>query len=74
MDWTDGTQFPWWVWLANTGAVCDVVNDVVVAVELEVSRCRKCVLVHSLWGDFRLSPHGGTGEMQIYPAPARYDR
>ena len=54
VDWTDGSHFPWWVWLAHTGVVRDVVNDGVISVELEVSRGNKCVLVHSMRGDFRL--------------------
>ena len=73
MDWTNGSQFPWWVWLANTGAVRDVVNDGVIVVDLEVSRGNKCILVHSLRGVFRLWERAGTGKMQVFPTPARYD-
>ena len=73
VDWTDGSQFPWWVWLANTGAVRDVVNDGVIGVELEVSRGKKCVLVRSVQGHFRLSPGGGKKNMHVSPQPPRYD-
>jgi hypothetical protein len=26
-DWSCGAHFPWWVWVANTGAVRDAVGD-----------------------------------------------
>ena len=71
-DWSDGSQFPWWVWLANTGAIRDVVNDGVAGVELEVADGNKCVVVHSVHGDFRLSAR--RRKMVINPMPPKYDR
>ena len=66
-------MFPWWVWLANTGVLRDVVNDGVAGVELEVADGNKCVLVHSVRGDYRLSQHPTNGKMVIVPTPPRYD-
>ena len=37
VDWSDGSHFPWWVWLANTGVLRDVVNAGVSRVELGVA-------------------------------------
>ena len=50
VNWSDGSHFPWWVWIANTGALRDVVNDGVAGVELEVANGKKCVVVHSVGG------------------------
>ena len=72
VDWSDGRFFPWWVWLANTGAVRDVVNDGVTGVELEVANGNKCVVVHSVRGGFRASC-AASGKMIITPTPPRYD-
>ena len=71
VSWSDGSLFPWWVWLANTGLVRDVVNDGVEGVELEVRDGNKCVVVHSVQGDFRMSCK--SGKMIITPSPPRYD-
>ena len=73
VDWSDGSHFPWWVWLANVGVLRDVVNDGVAAVELEVDNGKKSVVVHSVGGDFRLSMHAQTSKMVITPTPPRYD-
>ena len=73
VDWSDGSHFPWWVWLANTGLWHDVVNDGVAGVELEVAGGNKCVLVHSVRGDFRPSVNPQNGKMVITPTPPRYD-
>ena len=73
VDWSDGSHFPWWVWLANTGVLRDVVNDGVAGVELEVLDGNKCVIVHSVRGNFRLSEHPQNGKMVIRPTPPRYD-
>ena len=73
-DWSDGSRFPWWVWLANTGHLRGVVNDGVAGVELEVLGGNKCVLVHSVAGDFRLSAHPRDGKMVITTPPPNYDR
>ena len=61
------------MWLANTGVVREVVNDGVTSVELEVYRGKKCVLVHSVNGHFRLSGKAGTRKMHVDPWPAGYD-
>ena len=74
VDWSDGSHFPRWVWLANTGALRDVVNDGVAGVELEVADGKKCVVVHSVRGEFRLSAERQTSKMIIRPPPRRYDR
>ena len=55
MDWSDSSHSPWWVWLANTGVLRDVVNAGVSGVELEVAHGNKCVVVHSVGGVYRLS-------------------
>ena len=73
VDWSDGSHFPWWVWLANTGVLRDVVNDGVTGVELEVADGNKCVVLHSVRGDFRLSLHPQNGRIVIMPTPPRYD-
>ena len=65
VDWSDGSHFPWWVWLANTGAVREVVNEGVIAVELEVADGNKCVVVHSVQGTFRLYRQARSGKMII---------
>ena len=76
VDWSDGRLFPWWVWLANTGAVRDVVNDGVKRVELVVVDGNKSVVVHSLGGKYCLRPAGRKGAMVIDldPESPRYDR
>ena len=73
VDWSDGSHFPWWVWLANTGALRDVVNDGIAGVELEVLDGNKCVIVHSVGGTFRLSQGPQNGKMVIKPTPPKYD-
>jgi hypothetical protein len=73
VDWSDGSHFPWWVWLANTGVLRDVVNDGVAGVELEVVDGNKCVIVHSVGGSFRLSQGPQNGKMVIRPTPPSYD-
>ena len=73
VGWSDGSHFPWWVWLANTGALRDVVNDGVAGVELEVADGNKCVVVHRVRGDFRLSVHPQNGTVVIGPTPPTYD-
>ena len=50
VDWSDGAEFPWWVWMANTGVLRDIVNEGVLAVELEVHHGEASVLVHSVGG------------------------
>ena len=64
VDWCDGSHFPWWVWLANTGVWRDVVNEGVISVEVEVAKGSKCVIVRSLLGESRLSANPRTGKME----------
>jgi hypothetical protein len=73
VNWSDGALFPWWVWLANTGKLRDVVNEGVKTVQLEVAAGKKSVVVHSVRGIFRLSPHPDYGTMFFHPRPPRYD-
>ena len=51
VNWDDGSQFPWWVWLANKGALRDVVNAGVRGVELLVAQGLIYVLVRSMGGN-----------------------
>ena len=59
-DWSDGSRFPGWVWLAHIGVSRKVVNEGVRAVRLEVADGHKCVVVQSVRGEFKLfaNPHG----------------
>ena len=59
VNWSEGIQFPWWVWLANTGILRDVVGDGVDAVELSVIGGRKYVVVHSINKTWWLYDRGG---------------
>ena len=72
VDWSDGSHDPWWVWLANTGTLRDVVNDGVAGIELEVADGKKCVVVHSVRGVSRLSQDLARITMVIIPTPRRY--
>ena len=49
------------------------VNGAVAGVELEVADGNKCVVVHSVRGDCRLSTHPMNGKMVIVPTPPRCD-
>ena len=55
VDWSDGEHFPWWVWLANTGKLSDVVNTGIWRVEVQLAHGNKQVVVHSVGGVYRLS-------------------
>ena len=71
MDWSDGSHFLWWVWLANTGVLSDVVNAGVSGVELEVADGNKCMVQDSVRGEFKLWEQNG--KMVITPTPPRYN-
>ena len=72
-DWSDGSQFPWWVWLANhAGSFRSIVNEGVTRVELEVADGWKSVVVHSARQVSRVYL-SETGKMIIHPPPSRYD-
>ena len=73
VDWSDGKHFLWWVWLANTGVLRDVVNEEVARIELEVAHGKKCVVVHHVTGEFRLPQGVGRSTVVIRPPPRRYD-
>ncbi len=73
VDWSDGSIFPWWVWLANTGKVHDVVNDGISRVEVSVMGGLKCVVVHSVGGRFELYSKAN-GDMACRPKPQKYAR
>ena len=73
VDWSNGQRFPWWVWLANTGILRDVVNEGVRAVELVVQRGVKSVVVTSVSDRFWLSFHPTNGKLQVWPMPHKCD-
>ena len=73
VDWSDGVSFPWWVWLANTGVLRDVVNEGVRAVELEVKSGVKSVVVHTVRDSFWLSADPTHGKLQVWPVPRKCD-
>ena len=73
VDWSNGVSFPWWVWLANTGVLRDVVNEGVRAVEVEVKRGVKSVVVTSVRGSFWLSADPTYGKLQVWPVPRKCD-
>ena len=73
VDWSDGALFPWWVWLANTGTLRDVVNNGVRSVHLEVRNGEKSVVVRSVAGEFRLWQDARYGKLVVTPTPRKYD-
>lgn len=50
VDWSDGSTFPWWLWLANTGKVRDIVDKGVTSVEVHIRTGSKSILVHTRAG------------------------
>ena len=73
IDWADGDVFPWWVWLANTGRVRDVVSHGVLEIHLEFSAHCKAFVVHSDAGEFRLYSRGEEERLGIKPVPPKFD-
>ena len=72
VDWSDGQQFPWWLWLANTGKIRDVANDGISHVRLSVSNGFKCVVVDSVRGTYYISMGYSDGKMIVRDAPRMY--
>ena len=72
LDWSNGEDFPWWVWLANTGQMRKVANDGISRVRLKVSGGFRCVIVDSLRGTYRSSADQ-YGKPFVDPPPRRYD-
>ena len=68
---SDGTHFPWWVWLANTGTIRDVANDGISSVRLQASAGFKCVVVDSVRGSYCISLSRG-GKMTVTETPRLY--
>ena len=64
VDWTDGAEFPWRVWLANTGDFRTVVEHGVRAIELQVLNGEASVLVHNMRQTFKITERGN-GAMHI---------
>ena len=73
VDWSNGQSFPWWVWMANTGTLRDVVNEGVSTVEVEVKRGVKSVVVTSKRGRFWHSAGPAYGKLRVWPVPRKYD-
>ena len=72
LDWSNGEDFPWWVWLANTGRMRDVSNDGITSVRVRVENNFRCVIVYSLGGIYTISA-GSNGRPLVHPQPRRYD-
>ena len=72
LDWSNGEDFPWWVWLANTGWMRDVSNDGIRGVRLKVEGNVRCVIVDSLRGIYTISADS-YGRPLVHPPPRRYD-
>ena len=71
---SDGQEFAWWVWLANTGKIRDLANDGIYNVRLEVVGGSKCVVVHSVRGWYYISPRPGDGKMMVAGPPTSVQR
>ena len=52
-DWSDGKQFPWWLALGNSETLKPIVNSGITAVEVNVSKGTKCILVNTVGGIFK---------------------
>ena len=72
LDWSNGEDFPWWVWLANTGWMRDVSNDGITGVRLKVEGNVRCVIVDSVRGTYRISADHN-GKPIVNPPPPLYD-
>ena len=72
IDWRDGQEFPWGVWLANTGQIRDLSNDGIYSVRLEVRSGLRRVVVHSVGGRYYISHRIPDGKMLVVPAPRLY--
>ena len=72
LDWRNGEDFPWWVWLANVGWMRDVSNDGITGVRVRVADGFRCVIVYSLRGIYTISADSN-GRPLVHPHPRRYD-
>ena len=72
IDWSDGKEFPWWVWLANTGKVRDVANAGISNVRPQATGGFKCVVVDSVRGSYYISPRARDGKMLVTDTPRLY--
>ena len=50
VDWRSGEHFPWWVWLANTGAIRDAVGGGIFSFRVRVTNKKVLIGVHSTNG------------------------
>ena len=73
IQWAEGEVFPWWLWLANTGRVRDVVSQGVLAITLDVTAGFNEIIVRSDAGEFRISAKGDAKRMGIKPVPPKFD-
>ena len=65
VDITSGDHFPWWLWLANTGAINTVVDNGVFSIHVSTSGVEPCTLVTSSGGAFRVFSSGRRQRMLI---------
>ena len=72
LEWSNGEDFPWWVWLANVGWMRNVSNDGITGVRLSVAGGFRCVIVDSLRETYRISADC-YGKPIVHPPPLRYD-
>ena len=72
IDWSDGNEFPWWVWLANTGQIRDLANEGIYNVHLEKAGGSRWVAVHSVRGWYYISPDPKDGKMIVTGPPRLY--
>ena len=72
LDWSNGEDFPWWVWLANVGWMRNVSNAGITRVRLSVADGFRCVIVDSVGGTYRISANC-YGKPIVHPPPLRYD-
>ena len=71
VSWCDGSVFPWWVWLGNSGRLRDVVHEGVYSVRVEVEHAVKDIVVVSTGGTYRLRLNANNGRWQIRPPPRK---
>ena len=72
LDISNGEDFPWWVWLANTGQIRNVANGGVSRVRLSVANGVRCVIVDSVGGIYRIIARGSSKPI-VDPPPPFYD-
>ena len=73
IQWAAGEVFPWWLWLANTGKVRDVVSHGVLDITLDVTHGFQAIIVRSDAGEFRIYARGYEEKVRIHPVPRRFD-